>query len=228
MHARRSRLVVVLAFLLVSCSGGGGKQSTPTTTGPTNTTISSNGEAAPPAPSLLGPTGVDRDLGPCPTQGLHIDLAKANAGALGLGLNRRLVPLTATVVRVCHYLVGGYEAPTRLVGWRLLGSAEAKALEATTNSLPVWPGAPSCPINPGGRTFETFLLSFASASQKVEVVGDTNCDRLVSNGTFSAALTKEWLNELQLYTPVPGKYTTGPTGPASPSPQVGYQTTATT
>jgi len=145
------------------------------------------------------PKHVVTSLGPCPKQDPTIVLMTANAGVLGL--NKRLVPVPATTVRVCDYLSSGNEPPPPLVASRLLGRSGTEALEATTNSLPVQPPGPgNCPApqSPRDVTSNTYLLSFVDGSQQVDVYAG-RCGDSASNGTFIAGLTTPRLNEVHGY-----------------------------
>lgn len=149
-----------------------------------------------------GPVDVAANLGPCPKHDPNIDLVKANAGVLDL--NKRLVPVPATTVRICDYLYSTNDTPTtRLLGSRLLGRSGTQALEATTNSLPVPPrGVPPCPApqTPEELRTNTFLLSFADTSQQVDVYAFTGrCADGVLNGKFQAILTTAWLKQVLGY-----------------------------
>jgi hypothetical protein len=200
-------LAAVLALLVVGCSSGGGKRAASTSTKLSTSTTSSTSRTT--SSSQVVPF-----LGPCPKHVPNVDLVKANAGVLGL--DRRLVPLPATTVRVCEYFSSGNDTPTRLVASRQLGRSGTEAAEATTNSLPVQP--PGLPVCPGPQTpaqlaTDTFFLSFADTSQRVDIDAvDGSCISGASNGTFFARLTTTWLNAVQHALHDPRFGTTGPQG----------------
>src|SRR4051794_26756597 len=83
MFARCAVLVVAMSLVAVGCASGSGQQSTPTTA-----RIRTRPER----------------LGPCPNPDPNIDLSRSNAGVVGL--DKKLVPIAASRVRVCLY--GGH------------------------------------------------------------------------------------------------------------------------
>ena len=108
-----------------------------------------------------GLVNVGAHLGPCPSRYATIPLAKLNAGIKEL--NKRLVPLDASAVRICKYVFApnDHVIPSGLIvsGQGVLKAATATAFEAETNRLPKLVGPiPFCP-----RTMPpVFYLTFAS------------------------------------------------------------------
>jgi hypothetical protein len=187
-------VLTAAALLVVGCSDAGSRHASATTT--------------------VSPSRAVNNLGPCPKQDPNVDVARANAGVVGL--NRRLVPVPSTAVRVCDYLYSSGDTPTRLLASGLLGRSGSEALEAATNTLPLQsPGPGDCPgpETPADLVSHIFLLSFVDASRQVDVYAvNGRCGSGPSNGTLNAGLTTTWLNDLHRYTALDHYARTKPTG----------------
>jgi len=161
------------------------------------------------------------NLGPCPKTYPNTPFAKLNAGVNGL--DKKLVPIIASRVRVCSYqtVPNGKAA----VGSPPPSTAVAQ-LENETNRLqkrPIYYWRDGCVKHPG-----TLFVTFASDSQRVDLLAIVGCDSPATNGVLHVDPTAKWLNELQRYAsphtstvptrPLP-PCLPGPTGPgASPGP----------
>jgi len=145
-----------------------------------------------------GPVNIAAHLGPCPRRYATIPLAKLNAGIKEL--NKRLVPIDASAVRICKYLFApnAHVIPSGLIasGRGVLKSPTATAFEAETNRLPKLVGPlPFCP-----RTMPpVFFLTYASATRRVDVWQASGCG-FMTNGVVRRGTTTRWLNELAWYT----------------------------
>ena len=211
------------ALVVASCASVTGKSSAPTTTltnfanppatrPPTSGGLTSGGGAR--------PRDVAASLGPCPQAnpaivGQHFSLSAVNAAVVGL--DTKLVPITAQRVRVCSYNWGG--GTLNRTGELQLSAAAQ--FEASTNRL-------KTPAQPPRRgvtchEFDTSFLTFATAMQRMDVAA-SDCGRgQASNGPLRVELTRTWLNQVERYTrpyaptmPVGFPCPPGPTGPGAP------------
>jgi hypothetical protein len=201
--------LVALAILVGGCSSGGGKQSTPKKTTPTTTAATApiipNGNL----PVNTATPRLVANLGPCPSTYPNTPLTKLNAGVAGL--DKKLVPIIASRVRVCSYqhLPNGNAA----VGSPPPPGAVAQ-LENETNRLrrrPIYSWRGGCVKYPG-----TLFVTFASDSQRVDLLANVGCDTPATNGVLHVDPTAKWLTELQADT-LP-MYNGGPTGQSSGVP----------
>jgi hypothetical protein len=190
-------LVATAALVAGGCSSGGGKHAaTATTTVLSATTV-------PPAPTVPPARGV-ASLGACPVSYADALVNTRNVGVTGL--DARLVPLAASVVRICKYA----GLPVRYAGGARVTGATASQFAAETNQLASIPARPAgCGGSGGGPvgivSGPTFLLTFASSSQQVTLVEQTahgsgsavvaSC--VLTNGVRHAQPTPEWLNEVR-------------------------------
>lgn len=200
--------MLALALVVAGCSSGGGKQSAPTTVSRRTTATRGGvtghrggGHGFAPLPPLLA------ILGPCPNTYPSVPLTKLNAGAAGLG--RKLVPISASKVRICRwgacdiYTNGGEAArtvPDTLVASVTLSSSGASMFEDLTNRQPRRTTGPmGCTGPDGGIGYEYLLLTFANGSSHVNVEEtDGPCvGPQLSNGTLLALPSAAWLNDLR-------------------------------
>jgi len=157
----------------------------------------------------IGPRSMAANLGPCP---VHIPAglpATLNAGVQGL--DKTLVPVVATTVRICKYDLRipsstGPFGPTgpmsEVIDSNILTAGESAALQGGVNAFPSYSAARSSLPGCGGPTYhaENFLLTYANDAARVNVEGDnTRCDPL-SNGVLRVSTSSSWLDELQRYT----------------------------
>jgi hypothetical protein len=209
MYARRVALlgfVVALALGVAGCSSGG-KHAAPTTSAPTSATALGVATRVPGGGT--GPLDRAATLGPCP---MHFPiglLSRLNTGVQGL--DKTLVPIVASKVRICQYDVGlpkttgpvGLTGPqSEVIGTVVLTSAASARLGTQVDAFPRFSSASSSLPGCGGPTYhaEYFLLTFANHADNVDVEEDnTRCDPL-SNGTLRANPSSSWINELQRYT----------------------------
>jgi hypothetical protein len=174
--SRRQALFALLsavALFVVGCSSGGGKQAAPTTT--TTATAS--------------PSHVIANVGPCPKQYGSTTLNRLNGGVHGL--DKTLVPITATRVRVCEYDARG-GATGALIASAVLVSATAKQFENETNRLP-----PPLVDNSGAPALYSYRVLFTSAAQRVDVLVRLDLDG-VTNGVLHSQPTAQWQYDLRL------------------------------
>jgi len=103
------------------------------------------------------------------------------------GLAGKLVPITASNVRVCDYVDTG-----RLAFSGLLTGSAATTIENTANALRLPPrlNISRCPGSP------PWLITFANESQQVTVA--SYCGGVLSNGLFTISNSQKWFNELDL------------------------------
>jgi hypothetical protein len=182
--------VTALALCVAGCSSGGGKQSAPTSVGrPTLTTVGFSGDVR--RGHLVLPHLV-ATFGPCPKVYADASLARLNRSIKGL--DKMLVPFSATALRICKYGPGD-AIVIDLSGSAVLGPPVAATLEAETNRLLAVARDyfPTCPPD-----VLAYFMTFASGSQRV-VVRDEGCG-VVTNGVRSAQADTKWLDELQRYT----------------------------
>jgi hypothetical protein len=170
MFARCAALVVAMSLVGVGCTSGSGKHSTPTTT-----RIRTRPER----------------LGPCPNPDPNIDLSKVNAGVTRL--DKKLVPITASRVRVCLY---GAQGKLEREGALVLPNAARFEQEANQ-----FPASPPTTVPQGGGLPGSdcpqdwyHVVTFASDSQQVDL--REVCGR-VGNGVLQAQSTMTWFNDLQ-------------------------------
>lgn len=110
------------------------------------------------------------------------------------GLGGRLVPFAAQEVRVCRYDPRG----GTLSGTAVLNKVVTARLEASTNRLETSASQPTGPLT--CHAFETFLLTFTTATDAMDVAV-AGCGRgEASNGTLTVEATQAWLDELTAYT----------------------------
>jgi len=206
--------VAAVAPLVVGCSNGGGKQSAPTISSATTATAGSETSVVNPGSfgGPVGPTGIARTLGACskhePTNSSGELLTRLNSGIHGL--DQQLVPIEVFAVRICAYVEGPQAPRTPLVASGVLIAPAAQLLGNDTNRLPKNPYT-QCGPSP---TQDDFVVTFASSSQRVEVLAIGGCGGDVTNGRFHAEPVLKWFNKLQRYTSRvdPRLGTTGPQG----------------
>jgi len=179
--------VAAVAFIAAGCTSGDGKQAVATNT-QTGTTSSTAASSRSPASALSDE---------CPPKPPAAPLTALNAGVSGL--DQTLVPITAVKVRVCRY--------PKAVSPLVYDSPAATQFEAETNRLATLPHrrkGMSC-----GAGAPTYVVTFASASQQVDVIDF--CGE-ATNGAFSADSTATWVGGLQ--TPTMGFPPAAPKCPA--------------
>jgi hypothetical protein len=146
--------------------------------------------------ATFSPSHVVANLDECPTR-LPASVTRENAVH---GLDQKLVPIRAVVVRVCRYLVEGVAAssPLMLAGQGFVTGASLVAkLEAATNGLgrvPRTPQKETCQ-----RQAPSFLVTFADLSRRNVNVEDTQECGWVTNGAFTAQGTRAWRDALSAY-----------------------------
>jgi hypothetical protein len=171
---------VVLALVLLTgsaCASGGASDLgavPPSTSGVTST-----------------PTGRSRPPAPCPA---HLPSSVENAGATGLA--DRLVPITATGVRVCRYAPLRAKNANALVRSGVVTTrAAVRNLETETNALHHISNAERipCPLNP---STPGWAIEFGSGGQAIALVVSASDCGFATNGVISAGPTTSWLDTL--------------------------------
>lgn len=190
----RTRLYAVellaLVVFVAGCSSGGARQSSPTTRAVRATTTI--------VPVTAGSVAshVVANLSRCPATEPDDSVGSLNAGVPGLA--DKLVPITATRVRICLYesaTTSNHEPlPVRLVASGLLDAAAASMFEDDTNRLPSSDNRNGRPTSP-----PFVFVSFASDTQVVNVTEACGCG-LKTNGVRFVSPTTKWLLELSGYT----------------------------
>jgi len=179
--------LVAVALLGAGCSSGGGKQSAaPTTTRPAGPVRPPTTVAAPPARPLT--------LGACPKIFPGETRVPFNEGVPGLA--KELVPLRATVVRVCRY----QELPTGTSSVTSGTPAMPVAqLEAETNGLERYPLGSD--IGGGCVAFpRDWFVTFANSTQRSSVAYTAGCVAPAGNRVLEAHPTDKWLADLENFT----------------------------
>jgi hypothetical protein len=176
-------LVATAALLAAGCSSGGGKHAAPATT-TTSTRIT---------PS---PAQIVRNLGPCPKRYPDASITKLNTGIKGIDKN--LVPISASVVRICKYVLppNANTIPAGLIssGIGVLTPPATATFEAETNRLPKADARIDCPATMP----PFFFLTFANQTQQVNVWEANGCG-FKTNGAIAVGMTTHWFNEVQAY-----------------------------
>ena len=154
-----------------------------------------NSHLANPAPSpttrprstttTMAPSPVVANAARCPEVEPTSSPSTLNARIRGLA--GKLVPITASNVRVCDYV-----DPGRLAFSGLLTGSAATTIENTANALRLPPrlNISRCPGSP------PWLITFANESQQVTVA--SYCGGVLSNGLFTISNSQKWFNELDL------------------------------
>jgi len=143
-----------------------------------------------------GPANVAATRGSCPNPypavSRQFSLKTVNAGVHDLGV--RLVPFPAQEVRVCSYLSGG----GALTGTAVLKQAVAARFEASANRLQTKTSQPTRPFT--CHQFDTYLLTFTTATEGLAVAVADCGGGLASNGTLTVDSTRTWLDQVAAYT----------------------------
>jgi hypothetical protein len=134
------------------------------------------------------------DLGPCPDAnpaviGQHFSLSALNSGVLGL--DTKLVPFDALRVRVCSY---GWRGGGELSGSAVLKSGVAAQFVTSTNRLQTRAHPPRRLVC---HELDTSLLTFTTATKRMDVAVEDCGSGQASNGSLTVNLTQTWRNELQ-------------------------------
>ena len=136
-------------------------------------------------------------LGACPRR--YPSLPGSDTGVRGL--DKELVPIAASVVRICRYdLPAGPGARVvpgglRTAGVGVLTPPATAAFEAETNQLRRADASIDCPATRP----PFFFLTFANDTARVDVYEENGCG-FKTNGHIAVWTTTHWLNALKDYT----------------------------
>jgi hypothetical protein len=189
-----------VGFVLAGCSSGGGMRSTPTTREKTTSApafstpvgtgcfVKAKSGSATQAPAPCSAL----KLGTCPRKPT-LSVAALNADVRGLYAS--LVPIRAVRMRACQYSYGG-----RLIASQVFGRTVTVPFENETNRLASVPQR-LAPVKCGPNA-PSYVVTLANQTQQVRIAS-YHCGDVV-NGAIVAVPTREWLIEMQRYTPPGG------------------------